>query len=161
MSPSVEDFRQAWGKFPTGVSIITTRTEAGAPYCTTANAVSSVSLDPLLVQLSMATGSATCANIIREGRFGINFLREEDAELASYFAKAAAADREKLPSDHTVFASGGIGLNDALAMMDCRVTQQVEAGDHLLFIAEVEELEVREGRPLVFYGGVFSGVANA
>lgn len=161
MSPSAADFRNAWGKFPTGVSIVTTHTEQGAPYCTTANAVSSVSLDPLLLQLSMATASSTCANITRDGRFGINFLREEDAELAMFFAKATGADREKLPSDHTLFESGTIGLNDALAVMDCRVVQSVEAGDHIVFIAQVDTLEVREGRPLVFYEGTFSSVTDA
>jgi len=161
LSPSSGEFRNAWGKFPTGVSIVTTHTEQGAPYCTTANAVSSVSLDPLLLQLSMATASSTCANITRDGRFGVNFLREEDAELATFFAKATGADREKLPSDHSVFQSGTIGLNDALAVMDCRVVQAIEAGDHIVFIAEVEELEVREGRPLVFYEGAFSSVADA
>jgi flavin reductase (DIM6/NTAB) family NADH-FMN oxidoreductase RutF len=143
------------------VSIVTTHTEGGAPYCTTANAVSSVSLDPLLLQLSMAAASSTCVNISRDGHFGINFLREEDAELAIFFAKATGADREKLPPDHTIFESGTIGFNDALAVMDCRVVQTVEAGDHIVFIAQVETLEVREGRPLVFYEGTFSSVANA
>jgi flavin reductase (DIM6/NTAB) family NADH-FMN oxidoreductase RutF len=159
LSPSPGEFRNAWGKFPTGVSIVTTHTEQGAPYCTTANAVSSVSLDPLLLQLSMATASSTCANITRDGRFGVNFLREEDAQLAPLFAKASGAEREKIPSDHSVFESGTIGLNDALVVMDCRVVQAVEAGDHIVFIAEVVELEVREGRPLVFYEGTFSGVS--
>jgi flavin reductase (DIM6/NTAB) family NADH-FMN oxidoreductase RutF len=161
LSPSAAEFRNAWGKFPTGVSIVTTHTEEGAPYCTTANAVSSVSLDPLLLQLSMATVSLTCANISRNGRFGINFLREEDAVLATFFAKAAGPGRGELPSSHTIFESGTIGLNDALAVMDCRVVQSVEAGDHTVFIAEVETLEVREGRPLVFYEGTFSSVTDA
>lgn len=161
MTPSKEDFRRAWGKFPTGVSIVTTRTEAGAPYCTTANAVSSVSLDPLLIHLSMAKQGVTCANIVRDGRFAINFLKEEDAELATFFAKAVGAEREKLPSDHTIFASGTIGLNDALATMDCRLVQSVEAGDHMLFIAEVVTLELRDGKPLVFYEGAFSTVSDA
>lgn len=160
MSPSSDDFRRAWGKFPTGVSIVTTHTDQGAPYCTTANAVSSVSLDPMLIQLSMAKQSSTCANIARDERFGVNFLREEDAELALFFAKASGQEREKLPSDHTVLPSGAIGLNDALATMDCRVVQQVEAGDHIVFIASVEALEVREGHPLVFYEGKFSSVKD-
>ncbi len=160
MSPSAAEFRRAWGKFPTGVSLITTRTQEGAPYGTTANAVSSVSLDPLIVHLSMAKTGMTCANIIRDGRFGINFLREEDAELALFFAKASGEDREKVPSDHTTFASGTIALNDALVTMDCKVVQQVRAGDHIVFIAEVNDLEVREGRPLVFYEGGFAGVAK-
>ena len=161
MSPSSEEFRSAWSKFPTGVSIVTTHTEQGRPYCTTANAVSSVSLDPLLVHLSMAKEGVTCANIVRNGRFGINFLKDEDTEFALFFAKASGEARGKVPPEHTCFASGTIGLNNALAIMDCRVVQQIAAGDHIVFIAEVEDLEVREGRPLVFYQGGFGGLADA
>jgi flavin reductase len=51
-------------------------------------------------------------------------------------------------------------LAEALTVMDCRVVQQVEAGDHIIFIAEVDGIEVRDGRPLVFYAGKFTTVAD-
>ena len=56
MKPTQDLFRHAWGQFPTGVTIITTGQPDGSPYCTTANAVMSVSLDPLLVLVSAFTG---------------------------------------------------------------------------------------------------------
>ena len=87
MSIAPELFRKAWGKFPTGVSIVITHTEDGAPWCTTANAVSSVSLEPPLVQLSLGKDGVTCANILRDLRFGINVLREGQDEMAAFFAR--------------------------------------------------------------------------
>jgi flavin reductase (DIM6/NTAB) family NADH-FMN oxidoreductase RutF len=155
---SPEEFRRAWGKFPTGVSMVTTHTEDGGAYCTTANAISSVSLDPLLVHLSLGKDGLTCANILREKRFGINMLRMDQEELAKFFATASSDERRKLPSAHKVTPNGTDLLSDALVVMDCRVMQEVEAGDHIIFIAEVDGLEVREGEPLVFYQGKFSKI---
>lgn len=158
MSLTPQDFRRAWSKFPTGVSLITTRTEDGGPYCTTANAVSSVSLDPLLVHLSLAKSGVTCANVLREGRFGLNVLGEDDEELAIFFSKATSEERQRVPVQHIVTEHGTVLLDEALTAMDCRVVQRVEAGDHIVFIAEVDRIDVRDGRPLVFYEGKFTRV---
>jgi flavin reductase (DIM6/NTAB) family NADH-FMN oxidoreductase RutF len=158
VTPSPEEFRRAWGKFPTGVSVVTTRTEDGGAYCTTANAISSVSLDPLLVHLSLGKDGLTCANIVREKRFGINMLRTDQEDLAKFFASASPDERRKVPLAHDVTPNGTDLLSDALVVMDCRVMQEMQAGDHIIFIAEVDGLEVREGEPLVFYEGKFSKV---
>lgn len=160
MSLTPQDFRRAWSKFPTGVTLITTRTEDGGPYCTTANAVSSVSLDPLLVHLSLAKSGVTCANVLREGRFGLNVLGEDDEELAIFFSRATSEERQRVPEQHIVSPHGTVLLDEALTVMDCRVVQRVEAGDHIVFIAEVDGIEVREGRPLVFYDGKFTRVGE-
>lgn len=156
MKPTQDLFRHAWGKFPTGVTIITTRQPDGSPYCTTANAVMSVSLDPLLVLVSVGREGATTANLRRELRFGINLLGEDDAELATAFA--SQDQRPPLSSGHQLSPAGTALLDEALACMDCRVVQQVEAGDHVLFIAEVDDVDVREGAPLVFHEGRFKGL---
>jgi flavin reductase (DIM6/NTAB) family NADH-FMN oxidoreductase RutF len=159
VSATPELFRQAWGKFPTGVSIITTHSENGSPWCTIANAVSSVSLDPLLVQLSLSKTSGTCANIARSGRFGLNFLKAGQEEMATYFAKGTPEQRGTLPTGHRITGNGTVLLDDALVSMDCRVTQQVEAGDHIMFIATVGLIEIREGTPLVFYEGGYASLS--
>ena len=160
MSVSQELFRQAWGKFPTGVSIITTRREGGEPYCTTANAVVSVSLDPLLVLVSIASAGTTCANIRRDGRFGINILNEDQVESAAHYATGTMQQRQRLPQEHQVTPGGTAFLDEALACMDCRVVQENAAGDHTIFVGEVERVEVREGRPLVYYEGRFTSLAK-
>ena len=161
MIASSDEFRRAWARFPTGVGVITTHNEDGRPYGTTANAISSVSLDPLLVHLSLGKDGVTCANIVREGRFGINVLRSDQNELAGFFATASSDERQQLPSAHDVTEHGTSLFSDALVVMDCRVIQEVTAGDHVMFIAEVDGLQVRDGEPLVFYEGKFITVAEA
>ena len=89
MTPSEAEFRRAWGEFPTGVSVVTTHTKEGESYGTTANAISSVSLNPPLVHLSLGKEGNTCSNIVRELRFGINFLRSDQEEIAKFFACSA------------------------------------------------------------------------
>ena len=146
-------YRQAWRKFPTGVSIVTTRSADGGPYATTANAILSIALDPPLLLLSVGTGGQTCANLAREGRFGLSFLPDDQADVADFYARASAEERATLPASHTAQDGGAALLDGALAAMACRIEQRVEAGDHTLFVAAVERVEVREGNALLFYDG--------
>ena len=146
-------YRQAWRKFPTGVSIVTTRSADGKPYATTANALLSVALDPPLLLLSVGTGGQTCANLAREGRFGVSFLPDDQADVADFYARAPTGERGTLPASHASPGGGAALLDGALAAMACRIEQRVEAGDHTLFVASVEHVEVREGNALLFYDG--------
>jgi flavin reductase (DIM6/NTAB) family NADH-FMN oxidoreductase RutF len=156
MSATPDLFRQAWSKFPTGVSIITTRLETGSPWCTVANAISSVSLDPLLIQLSIGSTSTTCGNIARNAHFGLNVLKAGQEEMATFFAKGTPEQRQSLPAGHRISGNGTVLLDDVLVSMDCLVTQQFEAGDHIVFIAAVDQIELGEGAPLVFYEGGYT-----
>ena len=161
MQDHSDRYRQAWRKFPTGVSVVTTRTAEGEPYATTANALLSISLDPMLLLLSVATAGHTCANLRREGRFAVNFLRDDQSEIADFYGRAPWEDRQRLPDAHVRHESGPALLNEALVRMVCRIDQQVEAGDHTLFIAEVEEVDVQDGEALVFYEGRYGTVSGA
>ncbi len=146
-------YRQAWRRFPTGVSVVTTRSPDGAPYATTANALLSVSLEPPLLLLSVATGGNTCDYLRKEGCFGVNFLRGDHAEVADFYARAAPEERRTLPEAHRTHESGVALLDEALVGMVCHIKQTVEAGDHTLFVAAVEHVEVREGDALLFHEG--------
>lgn len=160
MTVSQELFRKAWGQFPTGVSIITSRRDDGQFYCTTANAISSVSLDPLLVLVSVSQGGNTYRHLKREGRFGINFLRDDQADMARMFAGPGSYSQRTIPAAHHVRSTGTALLNDALASMDCHVVREHDAGDHTLFVAEVEHLGVNEGTPLVFFEGRYTTLSS-
>ena len=149
-------YRQAWRRFPTGVSVVTTRSSDGAPYATTANALLSVALDPPLLLLSVTTGGNTCDYLRKEGCFGVNFLRGDQAEVADFYARAAPEERQTLPEAHTTHESGVALLDEALVGMVCRIEQTVEAGDHTLFVAAVEHVEAREGGALLFHEGRYS-----
>lgn len=159
MSPSAEQFKRVWSSFPTGVTIITTR-DGDRTHCMTANAVCSVSLNPLLVLVSVAHASQTHRFLSQVGRFGMNFLAQAGAGAAAAYALSGADAAKTAPPAHHLSAQGAVLMDDALASFDCRVTQRVEAGDHTLFIGEVEEIEARDGDPLIYHGGGFKSLRD-
>ncbi|MCS7206728.1 MAG: flavin reductase family protein [Dehalococcoidia bacterium] len=145
-------FRQAWGRFPTGVAIISTLEENGTPHGMTANSITSVSLDPLLVLVCVGHQRNTYRYLRQRGRFGMNFLSEGQYEAALYYAKDAKERTTPPPLTWEFAPSGTPRVAGALAFMDCVVAQTCEAGDHTLFIGRVEAIEVSpEGRPLLYY----------
>jgi flavin reductase (DIM6/NTAB) family NADH-FMN oxidoreductase RutF len=156
------DFRQTVGAFATGVTVITTHGEADA-YGMTANAFSSVSLDPPLVLVCVISGTVGARTIERNGVFAVNILGMHQEPISRYFA---SRDR---PSGHEAFGeipyfsavSGAPILERASAYLDCRVVAKHEAGDHEIFIGEVLALGVDGSvRPLLFHGGKYAGVTE-
>lgn len=151
------DFRSTVGAFATGVTVVTTRGEDHA-YGMTANAFSSVSLDPPLVLVCVIKPSEGCEHIERNGCFAVNILGEEQEPVSRYFAsrdrpRGRDAFREIA---HRLGASGSPIIDGALAYLDCRLHTSHTAGDHEIFIGEVLELgRSDDGRPLVFHGGQY------
>jgi flavin reductase (DIM6/NTAB) family NADH-FMN oxidoreductase RutF len=152
---SGKEFRSTVGAFATGVTVVTTRGEEHA-YGMTANAFSSVSLDPPLILVCVINPSEGADHISRNGVFAVNILSVDQEPLSRYFA---SRDRPRgldafRDVSHRLGASGSPILDGAAAFMDCRLHATHEAGDHLIFIGEVLELDVQDGgTPLVFHGG--------
>ncbi|PYV12643.1 MAG: hypothetical protein DMG07_16745 [Acidobacteria bacterium] len=149
------EFRDVLGRFATGVTVVTTNGPAG-PYGLTANAFSSLSLDPPLVLVCVAQGGQSCECIQRNGVFAVNILSAEQGAISQYFA---SRDR---PRDAAAFCeiahrtgdSGAALIDGALAYLDCRLAASHDAGDHIIFIGEVLDLgKSAEGIPLLFYQG--------
>jgi flavin reductase (DIM6/NTAB) family NADH-FMN oxidoreductase RutF len=155
MSVSQADFRRALGSFATGVTVITVDYE-GQVHGMTANAFASVSLDPLLVLVCVDHKARTHTQLRTRKRFGVNVLAESQRELSEYYARPTRthedAEREAgARFDRT--AHGTPVLQDALAYLECRLHTAQDAGDHTIFIAEVEDVVVREGEPLLYFRG--------
>jgi flavin reductase (DIM6/NTAB) family NADH-FMN oxidoreductase RutF len=152
---SGKEFRSAVGAFATGVTVVTTRGEEHA-YGMTANAFSSVSLDPPLILVCVINPSEGAEHITRNGVFAVNVLSLAQEPMSRYFA---SRDRPKgrdafLEVPHRFAASGSPILEGSAAFLDCRLHTTHEAGDHLIFLGEVLELEVNDGHePLLFHGG--------
>ncbi|HTU86053.1 MAG TPA: flavin reductase family protein [Solirubrobacteraceae bacterium] len=151
---SSKEFRSTVGAFATGVTVVTTRGEEHA-YGMTANAFSSVSLDPPLILVCVISPSEGADHISRNGVFAVNILAEAQEPLSRYFS---SRDRPKgrdafVEVAHRFGASGSPILEGAAAFMDCRLHATHEAGDHLIFIGEVLEIDVSDATPLVFHGG--------
>jgi flavin reductase len=162
MSMDAADFRKAMGCFATGVTIITLDLE-GEVHGMTANAFASVSLDPALVLVCVNHGAATHAHLHAKKRFGINVLCQDQRAISEYYARrerthAQAEEEAGARFDRT--AQGTPMLRGALAYLECRLHSAQDAGDHTIFIAEVEKAVVREGQPLLFFRGKYRGVGQ-
>ena len=158
--PDAQTFRQAWGKFATGVSIVTTADSDGSVHGMTANGITSVSLDPLLV-LVCAGHTTTSYPLIRDSRrFAINILSEDQQDVAAYYARPTDQKTGDVDIAISQTERGGYIVDGSLAQMDCRVVTEHVAGDHTIFIGEVEEVNVGDGRPLLFFEGRFGQLAE-
>ena len=154
--PDAQTFRQAWGKFATGVSVITTVEADDEIHGMTANGITSVSLDPLLALVSAAHSTASYPLIKETGRFAINILSEEQQSIAEYYARPTDQKTGDVPASFSRTDQGAATLDGSLAYMDCRVVNEYVAGDHTLFIGEVEEIHIGDGRPLLYFEGRFN-----
>ena len=160
---SSKEFRSTVGAFATGVTVVTTRGEEHA-YGMTANAFSSVSLDPPLILVCVISPSEGAEHISRNGVFAVNVLTTEQEPMSRYFASRDRPRGRDAFRDvpHRFAASGSPILEGSAAFMDCRLHTTHEAGDHLIFIGEVLELEVNDGHePLLFHGGGYRLLAPA
>src|SRR6266508_4981631 len=156
------DFRNALGVFATGVTVITTQ-GVDHPFGMTANAFSSVSLDPPLVLVCVISGTTGAESIERNGVFAVNILGAEHEPISRYFS---AKDRPRGPNafaeiPHALGTTGAPILEGAAGYLDCRVNAAHEAGDHIIFIGEVMALGYEpDVKPLLFHGGRYRFVSD-
>ena len=156
MGMTKAEFRRIMGYFATGVSVVTTR-QGEEVRGMTANALTSVSLEPLLLLVCVERKGVTHL-LLEQGRvFAVNFLREDQEELSRFMAQPeASAARRLVNVPHRIGKTGAPLLLDCLAFLDCRVTEMYAGGDHTIFLGAVEEGGVvKDGRPLIFYRGEY------
>jgi flavin reductase (DIM6/NTAB) family NADH-FMN oxidoreductase RutF len=162
MGVTQAEFRRAMGSFATGVTVITVDCD-GEVHGMTANAFTSVSLDPLLVLVCVDHRARTHAHLHAKKRFGVNILAENQRAISQYYADPSPthqhAEREAgARFDRT--RHGTPVLHGALAYLECRLHTAQDAGDHTIFIAEVEDVVVRQGNPLVYFRGEYRSVGS-
>lgn len=156
MSLASSDFRKAMGCFATGVTVITVD-QGGEVHGMTANAFCSVSLDPALVLVCVDHRARTHAHLHTRKRFGINVLSSDQQAISEYYARSTESHQhaEDVGARFERTAHGTPMLRGGLAYLECRLHTTQPAGDHTIFIAEVEDAVVREGEPLVFFRGQY------
>jgi 3-hydroxy-9,10-secoandrosta-1,3,5(10)-triene-9,17-dione monooxygenase reductase component len=150
-------FRQALGRYATGITLITGAQKDGElRYGMVANSFTSVSLDPPLVSFCAGKGSTTWPLIKATDAFAVNVLGAHHLELCRAFV-GKAADSASLLSDAPRGLTGSPLLPDALASIDCRIRAIYDAGDHEVVIGEVLGIgRSDEGDSLLFYGGRYA-----
>jgi len=162
MTLTPSEFRKAMGAFATGVTIVTVDLD-GEVHGMTANAFASVSLDPLLVLVCVDSATRTHAHLHAKKRFGINVLREDQRAISEYYARPERTHERAEAEAGASFERTGHGtpmLRGSLAYLECRLHSAQDAGDHTIFIAEVEDVEVHEGLPLLFFRGKYREVGE-
>ena len=159
MSVTQLDFGKAMGCFATGVTVITVD-QAGEVHGMTANAFTSVSMDPLLVLVCVDHRARTHAHLHAKKRFGVNVLAEDQREISEYYARSSESHQhaEQAGARFERTKHGTPVLHGALAYLECRLHTAQAAGDHTIFIAEVEDVVFREGEPLLFYRGKYRAI---
>jgi len=157
MGLTAVEFREAMGCFATGVTIVTVDLD-GEVHGMTANAFASVSLDPLLLLVCVDRNARTHAHLHAKKRFGINILAEHQRRISEYYALPECTHERAEEEAGARFDRTGHGtpvLRGALAYLECKLQSTQEAGDHTIFIAEVEEVVLRPGEPLLFFRGKY------
>jgi len=159
MPVSKEAFRAALGRFASGVTVVTTRDGSGRPRGVTVAAFASLSLVPPRVLVCLGNASHVHDVIRDAGRYVVNVLAEGGEEASRRFARPGS---EPDSFDGIAWRVGQHGLPvlaEAIAAIECRVTDAFAGGDHTIFVGEVEETTVAEGKPLLYFRGGYGRLA--
>ena len=151
MSISQQEFRDALGCFASGVTVVTTRDGEGNLHGMTVSAFSSVSMEPPLILVCIDKATASHYAFEEAGKFAVNILEENQKEISSHFAtplpdKFADIDFTQNGEDIPL-------LSDALVNLECSLRNTFDGGDHTIFIGEIENAVIRDGKPLVYCHG--------
>jgi 3-hydroxy-9,10-secoandrosta-1,3,5(10)-triene-9,17-dione monooxygenase reductase component len=148
---TADAFRSAMGHFLTGVTIVTTRCNAGIPYGLTVSSFNSVSLDPPLILWSLDLGNDRATLFRESAGFTVNVLPAGCEELIRTFA---APDAERFAD--TAWHWGAFGqpvLKDAIASFECRLWAEYPGGDHAIFVGKVMDIATRDGEAAAYFKG--------
>lgn len=157
---SVEQFKAALGRFASGVTVLTVRDELD-DHGITVTAFASVSLSPPLVLASVASASYLHEVFWRQDLWAASILSASQRSLATRFSEIGRPSARLLLADfphHRGDASGALIVEGALASLECRTTQRLEAGDHTLLLGEVLAVPhvTERGAPLLHYTGRYT-----
>lgn len=157
MNLDAREFRNALGRFATGVCVITTVTERGEALGLTANSFASVSLDPPLVLWSLQNSSEVFDIYTGARHYAINVLEHGQIELSGRYARRGD---HLLAPEH--FSPGQFGVpivRGSLVSFECEQHAVFEGGDHVIILGRVGQVHGgNEGEPLLFYGGAYWAV---
>jgi flavin reductase (DIM6/NTAB) family NADH-FMN oxidoreductase RutF len=155
MTIDPDAFRSVLGRFASGITVLTTRDTKDRDVGMTVSAFCSVSLKPALVQVCVDRTASLYAALVSSSRYGVSILAAEQEALSRRFATADSTRRFD-GIGYQRGESGVVLLDDALAHLECRIVASHEAGDHTMFVGEVESATARSTRPLLYYRGGYA-----
>lgn len=146
------ELRDAFGRFATGVVVLTTRRDDGDPIAVTVNSFTSVSLEPPLLMFSLARSANCLAAFAACQRFAASVLRHDQQWISSNFARPSLSSWQRVPTQRT--PEGDLLIDGALATFQCVRHSEHMAGDHMLILGRIERSAARaHARPLAFFAG--------
>jgi flavin reductase (DIM6/NTAB) family NADH-FMN oxidoreductase RutF len=148
-----QTLRKALGRFATGVTVVTTRTQQGSFEGVTANSFAAVSLGPPLVLWSLRSTARSLPGFLASNCFAINVLSKEQAHISRHFATPQVDKFDGV--DFGLGLDGCPIFDRSVAIFECRTENRVEAGDHVILIGRVVRAHYCDGMPLVFAGGQY------
>jgi len=152
-----DEFRKAMSRFASSVTVVTTLSEAGEPKGLTVSSFCSLSLDPPLVLICIERNASLHQHLAPGSHFAVNILSEEQELISRRFASRNGDRFEGI--GYKRGPSGTPLLEDVIAHVECVVQECHPAGDHTIFVGQVESAETTEGKPLTYFRGGYSKLA--
>lgn len=157
MAVDPQAFRNALRRFASGVTIVTVG-HNGELHGMTASSFASVSLEPPLILVCLDRESRTRALILEKGSFAVNILSGDQEEVSRSFSRRGIKPFDRLA--HRMGTRGDPVLDGAIAWIECRLDQMIEAGDHDIFVGEVLACDDRPGNPLLYYDQAYRSLKD-
>jgi len=146
-------FRNSLGNFPTGVALITVNCKNFGDLGLTVNSFASVSLDPPLILWSINKSSDLFETFIDTETFTVNILSEDQQDISTQFSKKSQHSLKGYDWQRT--KNGCLFAPNSLVHFDCTTFEQIDGGDHIIFVGKVTDFVNRGGKPLVFSQGKY------
>lgn len=142
-------FKETMANYPTGVSVVTTTDKDGVPFGLTINSFASVSIDPMLVLWSIDRNVSTFDVFSETDKYAVNILGAEQTELAWLFA--GKEDNRFENCEWEMSANELPIISGVTATLQCKIYKKIEAGDHLILIGEVIDIQAEKDNPLLYH----------
>lgn len=149
--------RKIMGMFATGVTVVSMETDEGS-WGMTANAFTSLSLDPPLVLVAVDKDNTTNHNLRQANHFAVNILSADQETLSNRFAFTGPKDFSGLET--TTAITGAPIIGDTLGWVDCELHEILEGGDHDIFVGKILAGDLGQGAPLLYFQGGYAGLAE-
>ena len=151
--------RQCLGRFATGVTVVTCKDAEGQPRGLTANSFSSVSLEPPLVLWNIGKTSNSLRAFLDARHFAFHILRSDQEALSTHFARTDVPLFDGV--DYTDSDHGVPILPDCMAVLQCTTRDIHDCGDHYIIVGHLDDFDLRDGEPLLFFRGEYREIKPA
>ncbi len=147
----VDSFKEVMSNYPTGVTVVTTTDVKGSPIGLTVNSFASVSVDPLLILWSIDKRVFSYNEFQKTEHFVVNILAKNQEDIALLFASSITAQERFERCDWSYSERKLPIIEGATASLQCKTFQRVDAGDHLILIGEILEINSKNESPLLYH----------